>query len=138
MPEAELSSSKGARGVVPREEDEGWQGAVMELRELTDRVEYVSAGYADQYGVDRTGDWTLLKLTEELGELVQAALTASGRGRDRGGTVGQQREAVADELADVVSMCLVFARQQGIDLEEAITRKWLCYEQVHADRGFTG
>lgn len=108
----------------------------MELRELTDRVDYVSAGYADQFGVTRTPDWMLLKLTEEVGELVQAHLDASGQGRDRGREGADRQAAIADELADVVSMCLVYARHAGVEVEDAITQKWFRYEAGHRERGF--
>lgn len=108
----------------------------MDLAELTRRIEYVSAGYADQFGVDRSNAWILLKLTEELGELVQADLTATGQGRDRGLTSEEQHRRVEAELADLVCMCLVFAARNGIDLEQAIASKWFTYEQFHRDRGF--
>lgn len=110
----------------------------MELRELTGRIEYISAGYADLHDVDRTDEWILLKLTEEVGELVQAHLTSSGQGRDRGTSPDEQRRATEDELADVLGMCLVFAHSQGIDLDEVIERKWLQHEQNHRERGFGG
>lgn len=111
--------------------------APMDLAELTARIEYVSAGYADHYGVERSNEWVLLKLTEELGELVQASLTATGQGRDRGLSTEDQQHRVEAELADVVCMCLVFAARNGINLEEAIASKWFRYEQFHRDRGFT-
>lgn len=56
----------------------------MELAQWQDRIEYVSAGYADHYGVDRTTEWVLLKLAEEVGELVQAHLSSSGQGATAG------------------------------------------------------
>lgn len=109
----------------------------LTLSELTERIEYVSAGYGDYYGVERSTDWILLKLTEEVGELVQAHLTASGQGRDRGLDRDQQRAQVAEELADVLGMCLVAAHRAGVDLESAVAAKWLRYEAFHRERGFT-
>ncbi|MFC7485957.1 hypothetical protein ACOCJ7_05465 [Knoellia sp. CPCC 206453] len=72
-----------------------------------------------------------------MGELVQAHLTSSGQSRDRGCGEDAQRRATEDELADVVSMCLVYAHRQGIDVEQAIERKWFRHEQHHRKRGFT-
>ncbi|KNX38515.1 nucleoside triphosphate pyrophosphohydrolase family protein [Luteipulveratus halotolerans] len=109
----------------------------MDIAELTDRVEYVSAGYADHYAVERTDEWILLKLTEEVGELVQAHLTASGQGRDRGLSQAEQDARTASELADVIGMCLVFARSRGIDVSQAMHDKWLQYEDFHRGRGFS-
>ncbi|MFN8077981.1 MAG: hypothetical protein U0Q19_00305 [Kineosporiaceae bacterium] len=51
----------------------------MELAELTATVERVSEGYADRFGIDRTPDWFLMKLQEELGELTQVPYSAKAR-----------------------------------------------------------
>ncbi|WP_409485224.1 phosphoribosyl-ATP pyrophosphohydrolase [Arsenicicoccus dermatophilus] len=108
----------------------------MELAQWQDRIEYVSAGYADHYGVDRTTEWVLLKLTEEVGELVQAHLSSSGQGRDRGRSPEELAEAVRGEVADVLAMTLVAAQRLGVDVEEALAEKWLRYESFHQERGF--
>jgi NTP pyrophosphatase (non-canonical NTP hydrolase) len=109
----------------------------MDLNEITTRIEFISAAYADQYTIERTDDWLLLKLTEELGELIQAVLTSTGRGRSRGLTEKEQHQAIAHELADVIGMCLIYAHRKQIDVEQAITDKWLQHEQTHRERGFT-
>ena len=100
----------------------------MDVRDLSARLERISAKYAALNNFERTDEWVLLKLTEEVGELVQAHLTASGQSRDRGLDAEDQRRAVATELADVIGMCLIFAHRQGIDVEEAVEQKWLQYE----------
>ena len=51
------------------------------LTDLGARIAQVSDIYAGHYGIDRSGDWHLLKLQEEMGELTQAYLDASGRSR---------------------------------------------------------
>lgn len=108
----------------------------MDIAELTDRIEYVSAGYADQFGIERTEEWILLKLTEELGELVQAQLTDVGQGRDRGLDAEEQSDRVAQELVDVFAMVLVLAKRRGIDIEKTLDAKWFRYEAFHRERGF--
>lgn len=108
--------------------------ARMDLAEWTSRLETVSAGYAEVYAVDRTPDWMLLKLMEEVGELSQAWLVASGQGRDRDRTPEQQRDAVAAECADVVAMALLAAHRMGVDVEAALRDKWLPWEDYHANR----
>ncbi|MCL6422520.1 GNAT family N-acetyltransferase [Brachybacterium sp. JHP9] len=100
----------------------------MHLNEFADRVEKLSERYADVYGVDRSPEWALLKLTEEIGELAQAHLTASGQSRDRGLDEQARQRRVAAELGDVLGMCLVYARLAGIDPEAAIARKWFPHE----------
>jgi NTP pyrophosphatase (non-canonical NTP hydrolase) len=36
---------------------------------------------------------------------------------------------VQEELGDVLGMCLVYARQLGIDPEHAVADKWFRYER---------
>lgn len=95
---------------------------------IADRIEKLSVDYADMYGIERSGDWALLKLTEEIGELSQAHLTVTGQSRTREADVNTQRQMLADELGDAIGMCLVYARQMGIDPTAAVTEKWFQYE----------
>ncbi|MFE4464884.1 pyrophosphatase [Oerskovia sp. NPDC056781] len=103
----------------------------LTLPALTERVEAVSALYARKFGIERDPDWFVLKLAEEMGELTQAYLTATGRTRPRvapetvpdGG-----REALAAEVADVLAHLLLLARAQGVDVERAVREKWLVWE----------
>ncbi|RNI25346.1 phosphoribosyl-ATP pyrophosphohydrolase [Flexivirga caeni] len=106
----------------------------MDLAAWTSRLENVSAGYAEVYSIDRTPDWMLLKLLEELGELSQAWLVASGRGRDRDKSLDEQRADLAAECADVVAMALLTAHRMGVDVESALRDKWLPWEEYHAKR----
>ena len=53
----------------------------MDVQELSDEVEEVSAFYAERHGIDRTPEWFVLKLGEEVGELTQAFLARSGQAR---------------------------------------------------------
>lgn len=105
----------------------------MDISEYADRIERISAGYARTYDVERTPDWVLLKLTEEVGELTQAWLTKSGQGRDRGLNEDQMQQQLADEWADAVGMLLVFARRTGIDPDRALTAKWLKWESDYEE-----
>ena len=54
-----------------------------DLATLSDKVAAVSDIYAQRNGIDRTDDWFLLKLQEELGELTAEYLKLSGRARAR-------------------------------------------------------
>lgn len=101
----------------------------MHLNDIAVRIDRLSAQYAEVYGVDRSAEWSLLKLTEEVGELAQAHLSASGQSRDRGVSDEGRRQALADELGDVLGMCLVYAAQIGIDPECAVADKWFQHER---------
>ncbi|GFZ86453.1 MazG nucleotide pyrophosphohydrolase domain-containing protein [Nesterenkonia alkaliphila] len=100
----------------------------MHLNDIALRIENLSVQYAEVYGISRSADWALLKLTEEIGELAQAHLTLTGQNRDRGLSTEEQQQVVTNELGDVLGMCLVYAKQLGIDPELAIAEKWFQHE----------
>lgn len=114
----------------------------MTLPALTERVEAVSALYARKFGVERDPDWFVLKLAEEMGELTQAYLTATGRTRPRVASEGEVpdggRAALAAEVADVLAHLLLLARAQGIDVERAVREKWLVWEAEAGTAGAAG
>lgn len=94
----------------------------LTLTEVADFAERVSDIYAGKYGVRRDDDWFLLKIQEEMGELAQAHLRLSSRGR--GESTEHDR---ADEAADVLCMVLLYCRRFGIDPDAAVRRKWLTW-----------
>jgi NTP pyrophosphatase (non-canonical NTP hydrolase) len=94
----------------------------MTLAEISEGAARVSDIYARNHGINRDADWALLKLQEELGELTQAHLRLSGRGRGEASP-----EDRADEAADVLCMLLLYCRTHDIDLEGAVARKWFAW-----------
>ena len=94
----------------------------LTLAGVADDAERISDIYAAKFAIARDDDWFLLKLQEELGELAQAHLRLSGRGR--GEATEQDR---ADEAADVLCMLLLYCRRFGIDPDAAVRRKWLAW-----------
>lgn len=97
------------------------------LVELTELVADVSDTYASRNDIARDDDWYLLKVQEELGELTAEYLTTTGRGRLKGADGASLRQALEDETADVLAMLLLFARNNRIDLDAALERKWFQY-----------
>lgn len=97
------------------------------LPELGALVARVSDIYAERNHIARDDDWYMLKLQEELGELTAEYLRASGRGRLKGAGAEAVRMALEDEAADVLAMLLLFARDNDIDLDAALERKWFKY-----------
>jgi NTP pyrophosphatase (non-canonical NTP hydrolase) len=94
----------------------------LTLAGVADAAERISDIYASKFAIHRDDDWYLLKLQEELGELAQAHLRLSGRGR--GDAIERDR---ADEAADVLCMLLLYCRRFGIDPDAAVRRKWLAW-----------
>ena len=94
----------------------------MNIKDLQDAVLRISDKYAREHSIDRDRDWAILKLQEELGELTQEHLRLTSRAR---GTANPQ--AQADEAADVLGMLLIYCHMSGIDIEDAMERKWLSW-----------
>ena len=92
----------------------------MNLSDLTASVLRISDIYAREHSIDRDRDWALLKLQEELGELTAEHLRMSGRARG-----AADAGKLGDEAADVLGMLLIYCQMAGVDIEQAIQRKWL-------------
>jgi len=90
------------------------------LSDLRTSVLRISDIYAAEHGIERSADWALMKLQEELGELTAEHLRMTGRAR--GAADAGKR---ADEAADVLGMLLIYCDAAGIDLEQAMRDKWL-------------
>jgi NTP pyrophosphatase (non-canonical NTP hydrolase) len=95
------------------------------LLDLMKQFEAASATYAADHGLERDDDWFVLKLQEEMGELIQIWNRVTGRGRRKGMSDADLATALADETADVLGHILLFANRNGLDLPAAIERKWL-------------
>ena len=93
------------------------------LDELAEKIVRVSDIYAAHFDIDRSGDWPLLKLQEEVGELTQAYLTTTGRTRRPADEAA--RKQLALEMADALGMLLIMAKAEGIDIDQAMQDKWL-------------
>jgi NTP pyrophosphatase (non-canonical NTP hydrolase) len=107
----------------------------VEIAELAERLEKLSARYGERLGFERDGDWFLLKLQEEVGELTQAYLQHTGRARTKGLSSAEIRQAFHREFADVLCQLLLLARHYDVDLTGQIEKKWLCYEVVPPGAG---
>lgn len=100
----------------------------VDLVHLTVDVEQISERYARRFGITRDSAWFLLKLQEEVGELTQAFLMRSGQARSKGRSAQELDDGFQGELADVLCHVLLMAHHHGVDLEEAIARKWLVWQ----------
>jgi NTP pyrophosphatase (non-canonical NTP hydrolase) len=94
------------------------------LISLAARFEQASQKYAADNGIQRSSEWFALKMQEELGELTQAWMKWAGHGRRKGRSLGDLHHDMSNEAADLLGQVLLFAHQNGIDLEAAIQRKW--------------
>ena len=99
----------------------------MSFKALTEPVQEVCDLYCERNGIERDDDWFLLKMQEELGELVQAHLRLTARGRLKGASRVELEQARADEAADLLCQVLLYCRRFGIDPDQAVSHKWLSW-----------
>jgi NTP pyrophosphatase (non-canonical NTP hydrolase) len=94
------------------------------LISLTDQFEQASRTYAAANNIDRTDEWFVLKMQEELGELTQMWMKWAGHGRTKGMSQEELHHELSNETADLLGHILLFAQQNNVNLEAAIKRKW--------------
>lgn len=95
------------------------------MKEIIRKTKLIMEKYAKEFPeikVDR--DYFPFKLNEELGECVQTYLMLTDRGRQKGKTKEDIREMFEDELADVFGFLILFAENEGVNLETVMERKW--------------
>ena len=97
----------------------------MNIKDLTKEVEEVSKIYSKRFDIDRDGNWFVLKLQEEMGELIQSYLMMIKQGRHKGKSPEEIRDNFRKEVADVFSHVLLLAKFYKIDLEKEVGVKWL-------------
>jgi len=99
----------------------------MEISKIQEKISEVSKNYEKVCSINRDDDWYILKLQEEIGELIQHYLSFTCRGRNRGKTQDEIKKGFEDELADVIGQTLLIADFHKIDIEKALERKWFKY-----------
>lgn len=87
--------------------------------------------YEKAHGVTFTQELAALKLTEELGEFAQALIVHTRQCRPSKYMPEEaSRHELASELADILGILVLNAHLHGIDLEEALKRKWLSWMET--------
>lgn len=85
----------------------------MNLREAQEKVD----SWIKKYGVRYFSELTNLAiLTEEVGELARLMARKYG---DQSFKEGEKKEALSDEIADILFVLICIANQTGVDLETA-------------------
>ena len=103
----------------------------MELKELQKDVSEVFLNNLKRDGIENSDDYLLLKLTEEVGELIQAFLIHQKRCRkEKYISEEESKKELSKELSDVAGLVFVISMVFNIDLEEAIIKKWITREWV--------
>lgn len=97
----------------------------MELAELTSKVKQVSQKYQKNYNIKPDDSWYILKLQEELGELIQAFLMVKKKARRKNKSDKELKQDFDGEVADVLGHILLLADHFGVDLETVMKEKWM-------------
>ena len=101
----------------------------MEFKKLEKKVVERMESYGKKYDIKIDEEFALVKLFEELGEFSQALLIHKKKSRpEKYLSEKDSKREVAKELADVICLAIVNANLLGIDLEEAIDKKWISRE----------
>lgn len=101
----------------------------MTIQELTEKVEEISQIYAKKFKIKRDSSWFVLKLQEEMGEMIQAYLMLEKQARQKGKTTKQLNEDFEKEVADVFCHILLLAHFYKIDIEKVVAQKWLKWKK---------
>lgn len=101
----------------------------MNVHKVTRQVKKVSDLYARKFGIKRDSSWYVLKLQEEMGELIQSYLMMKGRARQKDKTTEQITKEFRQEMADVFCHVLLLAKYNKINLEKEVAAKWLVWDQ---------
>jgi NTP pyrophosphatase (non-canonical NTP hydrolase) len=98
----------------------------MDFKDIENKVIQNAIDYGKKYNVEIDEDFALLKLYEEVGEFAQAVLIHRKKSRPEKHVSEEiSKNELARELADIIGMTMVNAHLLGIDLEEAIDKKWI-------------
>ena len=105
----------------------------MQINDLSDEVEAVSAFSVQRHSIPRTDDWFVLATSEEVGELTQAHLFSrvQGKRETRAAQVLELEQDFRSELADVLAQVLLIARRFNVDLTDEVERKGLVWKPSH-------
>lgn len=101
----------------------------MKFEDMQKKVIENAVRYGKEYNVKIDEDFALIKLYEEVGEFSQAVLIHRKKSRpEKYVAEDVSKKELAKELADIVGMAIINAYLLGIDLEEAIEKKWISKE----------
>ena len=101
----------------------------MDLSRLTDDIDTVSINYTSKFNIQRTPDWFMLKLQEEVGELTQSYLMLTKQARGKGIDSQQLQQNFDQELADTFCHILLLAKAHNVDIESQVKQKWLIHKK---------
>jgi len=102
----------------------------MNFKILEKKIVKNAFDYGKRHQIEFTQDFAAIKLFEEVGEFAQALLIHQKKCRESKYVTEEiSKQELGKELADVVGMAIVNAHLLGINLEEALDKKWIHREK---------
>lgn len=99
-----------------------------QIKELTEKAHKVMRKYKKDFPeVKMDRDYLPFKITEEWGECLQTYLMLTNRGRQKGKNKKEIKKMFSDEFADIFAYLLLFAKNEEVDIAEALENKWFAY-----------
>ena len=103
----------------------------MELKQLQEQIVARFLSNLERDKIKVSDDYLMLKMNEEVGELVQSYLIHKKDCRpEKFLPLDESKKEIAKELADVVGLAFAISKIYNIDLEEALLKKWITREWV--------
>lgn len=93
---------------------------LLENPTINDLQKFVAAQCEERGWTDRTDVERLMMLAEEVGEVAKEIRKATGRHGYKPGT----KDALGEELVDVLNFVIDIANANNINLEQAFRAKW--------------
>jgi len=98
----------------------------MDFQEMIKLVIANVRRYEKKHGLKFDSNLAALKLTEELGEYMQALIIHQNNCRpEKFLSEEKAHQDLSEELGDVLGIVILNAHIHGIDLEEALDKKWM-------------
>lgn len=98
----------------------------MQFVDIQKEVVKNALAYGQRYDIAIDRDFIVKKIFEEVGELAQAVLVHEEKCRTNKRVSEEvSRDALAQEMADVLGMVMVAAHLYNIDVEHALDAKWI-------------
>ena len=103
----------------------------MELKEMQEKISNILLSCLKRDNVTTSDDYFILKIGEEVGELMQAYLIHKKKCRPvKHKSEEESKKELAKELADVAGLVFATATHFDIDLEEEVVKKWITREWI--------
>jgi NTP pyrophosphatase (non-canonical NTP hydrolase) len=103
----------------------------MEFKEIQDKITKIFMENLKRDKIEVNDNYLALKMTEELGEFIQSYIVYKKQCRPEKYLSDEEaKKELSKELSDIIGLVFAISTYFEIDLEEALTKKWITKEWV--------